>query len=68
MNNTVKTVLLVVGIALIAYGVYQILTPDVQGEVMGVEFSADDGSVSTQSIVLIVLGLLAILAPRFIKK
>ncbi len=67
MNKTAKTILLLVGILLIAYGIYKIVTPDVQGEVLGMEFSANDNEISTESIVLIALGILALLAPRFIK-
>ncbi|MCB0686405.1 MAG: hypothetical protein KDC53_07765 [Saprospiraceae bacterium] len=67
MKNPLKTILLIIGIGLIGYGIYLIVTPDVQADILGVEITANDNKVSSESILLIALGLLAIAVPRFIK-
>jgi len=58
MNNVLKFVLLIIGIGLIGYGLYDILTP---------EFSIDAGPLqveahgdNTQSYAMIVFGVLAL--------
>ena len=66
MKNPLKTILLIIGIGLIGYGIYLIVTPDVQADILGVEITANDNKVSSESILLIALGLLAIAVPRFI--
>ena len=67
MNNIIRTLLLIVGIGLIGFGIYQMLTPDVQGEFLGIEFSADDNQVSSQSIILVVVGIVALIGSRAVK-
>lgn len=58
MNNVLKFVLLIIGVALIAYGLYTLITP---------EFSIDAGPLqveaqgdNTQSYAMIVFGILAL--------
>lgn len=67
MKSIIRTVLFIAGLILIGYGIYLIVTPDVQAEILGVEFSASDNEVSTQSIILILVGILALIVPRFIR-
>lgn len=59
MNNTLKIVLLIVGILLIIYGTYTLLTPEVsmQAGPLKVEAQGD----KTQSYAMIGLGILALL-------
>lgn len=59
MNNVLKTVLLIIGVALIGYGVYQLVTP---------EFAIDAGPLqvkahgdNTQSYAMIAFGVLALI-------
>ncbi len=66
MNNTLKIVLLVVGIALIAYGLYTLITP---------EFSLDAGPLqveaqgdNTQSYAMIAFGILALIGGMAFRK
>ncbi len=58
MNNTLKIVLLVVGILLVVYGLYTLFTPEVimQAGPLKVEAQGDN----TQSYAMIVLGVLAL--------
>ncbi|MFD0860897.1 hypothetical protein ACFQ1M_01645 [Sungkyunkwania multivorans] len=68
MNKTAGIILLIIGLALAGYGIYQMVTPDAQAEVLGVELSASDNKVSTQSIVMVVLGAIAIIGGAMISK
>jgi len=58
MNNTLKIVLLVVGILLVVYGLYSLFTPEVsmQAGPLKVEAQGDN----TQAYAMIVLGILAL--------
>ncbi|CAN5321750.1 hypothetical protein BH23BAC2_BH23BAC2_14320 [soil metagenome] len=58
MNNTLKVVLLVVGVLLVVYGLYTLFTPEVsmQAGPLKVEAQGDN----TQSYAMIVLGILAL--------
>lgn len=60
MNNTLKIVLLIVGIILIVYGFYTLLTPEVsmQAGPLKVEAQGD----KTQSYAMIGLGVLALIS------
>jgi hypothetical protein len=59
MSNTLKFVLLLVGVALVIYGVYTLVTPEValQAGPLKVEAQGDN----TQSYAMIGLGLLALI-------
>lgn len=59
MNNTLKIVLLIVGVILVGYGIYTLLTPEVsmQAGPLKVEAQGDN----TQSYAMIGLGLLALI-------
>ena len=68
MNKSLKTLLIVVGIALIAYGLYTMFSPDAVIDAGPISIEASDNSVSTQTIVVLVLGALALAAALFAKK
>lgn len=66
MNNTLKIVLLIVGIILVVYGFYTLLTPEVslQAGPLKVEAQGD----KTQSYAMIGLGILALISGAAFKK
>lgn len=68
MNNTIKIILLVVGLAMIGFGLYTIFTPDAVLEVGPLSVKAKNNSIDTQSIVIIGLGVLVLLGAVFSKK
>lgn len=68
MNNTVKIILFVIGLALIGFGLYTILTPDTVFEVGALSVKAKSNAIDTQSIVIIGLGVLALIGAAFSKK
>lgn len=58
MNKTIKTVLLIVGIALTAYGIYTMVVPETQISIGELDIvKAQD---NTNSYITIALGLVAI--------
>lgn len=59
MNNTLKIVLLVIGVALIGYGLYTLITPEVSLEAgpLNVQVQGDH----TQSYAMIGLGILSLI-------
>lgn len=66
MNNVLKFVLLIIGIGLIGYGVYMLITP---------EFSIDAGPLqveahgdNTQSYAMIVFGILSLVGGLAFRK
>ena len=59
MKNTLKIVLLVVGILLVVYGLYTLLTPEVSMEAGPLKVEAQGDN--TQSYAMIGLGVLALL-------
>lgn len=61
-----KTVLLVVGIALIGFGLYSAFVPQEVLDIGPVEISAKDG-LNNQTLGMIGLGVLALLAALFVK-
>ncbi|CAM4225600.1 hypothetical protein [Gillisia limnaea] len=58
MNNTLKIVLLVVGVALVGYGLYTLITPEVLMEAGPLKIEAQGDK--TQSYAMIALGILAL--------
>ena len=58
MDNTLKIVLLVVGVALVGYGVYTLITPEVLMEAGPLKIEAQGDK--TQSYAMIGLGILAL--------
>lgn len=66
MNNTLKIVLLVVGIILIGYGLYTLITPEVslQAGPLKVEAQGDN----TQSYAMIGLGILSLVGGLAFRK
>ena len=59
MNKTVKTVLLVVGVALVAYGIYTMIAPEASVSVGPLEVEAQD---NTNAYITIGLGIVALIA------
>ncbi|MBT8273450.1 MAG: tetraspanin family protein [Bacteroidia bacterium] len=57
MNKTVKTILLVVGIVLIGYGIYTMIAPEASVEVGGLSVEAQD---NTDAYITIALGLVSV--------
>jgi len=58
MNNTLKIVLLVVGVILVGYGLYTLFTPEVLMEAGPLKVEAQGDN--TQSYAMIILGILAL--------
>lgn len=58
MNNTLKIVLIVVGFALVGYGLYTLMTPEVLMEAGPLKIEAQGDK--TQSYAMIILGVLAL--------
>jgi hypothetical protein len=57
MNKTVKTILLVVGVVLVAYGIYKMIMPEASVDIGIAEFEAQDNK---DAFITIGLGLVAI--------
>jgi uncharacterized membrane protein len=58
MNKTVKTILLVVGLVLVVYGIYKVVAPEASVDLGVVEFEAQDNK---DAYITIGLGLFAML-------
>lgn len=58
MNKTIKSILLVVGIGLLVYGVYTMFAPEASLSIGSLEVTAQD---NTNSYITIGLGLAALL-------
>ena len=59
MNKTIKTVLLVAGIALLAYGIYTMVAPEAAISVGPLNVEAQD---NTNAYITIGLGIVALIA------
>lgn len=57
MNKSVKTILLVVGIVLLAYGIYTMIAPEASVGIGDMSIEAQD---NTNSYITIALGLVAV--------
>ena len=57
MNKSVKTILLVVGIVLLAYGIYTMVAPEASVGIGEMSIEAQD---NTNSYITIALGLVAV--------
>ncbi|WP_081208894.1 hypothetical protein [Salegentibacter sediminis] len=66
MNNVLKVVLLVVGLGLIAYGFYTLITPEVSVDAGPFQFEAQGDK--TQPIAMIAFGILALIGGLAYKK
>ncbi|MDX1470858.1 MAG: hypothetical protein R3213_05125 [Flavobacteriaceae bacterium] len=58
MNKTLKTVLLLVGVILIIYGTYTLITPEASVSIGSLNVEAQD---NTNSYITIILGLVAVI-------
>ncbi|HSM62946.1 MAG TPA: hypothetical protein VK833_03305 [Gillisia sp.] len=59
MNNTLKIVLLIVGVVLVGYGLYTLVTPEVAFEAGPIKVQAQGDH--TQSYAMIGLGILSLI-------
>jgi len=66
MNNVLKFVLLIIGIGLIGYGLYQIITPEVSINAGPLQLEAHGDN--TQSYAMIVFGALALVGGLAFRK
>lgn len=57
MNKTVKTILLIAGIALLGYGIYTLIAPEASVSLGGLSMEAQD---NTNSYITIGLGIIAL--------
>jgi len=57
MNKTIKTILMVVGVVLIVYGIYTMIAPEASVEVGGLSMEAQD---NTDAFITIALGIVAL--------
>ncbi|MEZ4802196.1 MAG: hypothetical protein R2797_13760 [Gelidibacter sp.] len=57
MNKTIKTILLVVGVILVVYGIYKLITPEASVDIGVAEFEAQDNN---DAYITIGLGLAAL--------
>ena len=61
MNKTMRTITLVVGVVLIALGIYQAFVPQTVVDFAGLSVSAKEG-LTTESLLLIGIGVVALIA------
>ncbi len=61
MNQTIKTILLVVGVILVGYGIYTLIAPEASMDLGVVEAEVQDNN---DSYITIALGLVAIVLSR----
>lgn len=61
MNNRVKMILLVVGLVLIVYGIYTLISPEASMEVGAISAEVQDDN---DSYITIALGLVAVVLSR----
>ncbi|WBL21831.1 MULTISPECIES: hypothetical protein [unclassified Zunongwangia] len=59
MNNVLKIALLIIGVGLIGYGIYSLLSPEVILEAEPIEVEAQNSN--TQSYAMIAFGLLTLI-------
>jgi formate hydrogenlyase subunit 3/multisubunit Na+/H+ antiporter MnhD subunit len=65
MNKTIKIILLVVGVALIAYGIYTYIQPETEVSIADVNLvKAQD---NTNAFIMIGIGIVAVIASLFEK-
>ena len=65
MNKTVKTIVLIVGVVLIGYGIYTMIAPEASVSVGDIGIEAQD---NTNSYITIALGVVVLLASLFVGK
>jgi hypothetical protein len=68
MKNSLNIILLVVGVILIGYGLYTVLSPNTVIEVGPIHVKENDNSFDTQSVITIGLGILSIAGAILFKK
>ena len=65
MNKSIKTVLLVVGVALLGYGIYTMIAPEASISIGEFGIEAQD---NTNAYITIALGIVALIASVFVGK
>lgn len=68
MQNSLKAGLLIAGIALLSFGLYNVFSSDTIIDAGPIQVKAKDNSLEAESIVFISLGVVALLASLFYKK
>lgn len=66
MNNTLKIVLIVIGILLLVYGLYNLFTPEVSMQAGPIKVEAQGDN--TQAYAMIGLGILSLIAGAAFQK
>ncbi|MBT8141552.1 MAG: hypothetical protein HKN88_02565 [Gammaproteobacteria bacterium] len=64
MNKTIKTILIIVGVALLAYGGYMMITPETAVEVGPLAVESQE---NRNAYITIVLGIVSLVAAMFVK-
>lgn len=67
MNNTIRIITAVVGLVLIGLGVFQMLVPQEVASFGGFEVHAKEG-ITTETLVLIIIGVVALIASFYKRK
>ncbi|APG64725.1 hypothetical protein LPB136_04830 [Tenacibaculum todarodis] len=65
MNKTIKTILIVVGILLVAYGAYEIIVPEASLDIGIAEFEAQDNN---SAYITLGAGIVTLLIGLFVNK
>jgi hypothetical protein len=65
MNTTIKTILIIAGLALLIYGGYELVTPEASIDIGIAEFESQDNE---NAYISIGLGIVALVASFLIKK
>ena len=68
MQNSLKTGLLIAGIVLVCFGLYNVFFQDTGIEAGPIQLKAKVNSIDSESIVFIALGVVALIAAIFYKK
>jgi TRAP-type C4-dicarboxylate transport system permease small subunit len=65
MNTTIKTILIVAGLALLIYGGYELVTPEASVDLGIAEFESQN---NTNAYISIGIGIVALIASFVVKK
>lgn len=68
MQNSLKIILLVIGVAFVGFGLYNVFTPEKVFEAGPFSVNAQSDSIDIQNIVIMGIGILALVAALFSKK
>lgn len=65
MNDTIKLLLFILGCALLGFGLYTIVTPDMISKIVGSAHESSTMNTTGQSIFLIIFGLIMLVGSVF---